>query len=240
MSNTRPENQTAEETVDGAQSEQPDDDEPQEFEFRLFSTPTNTTSEPIHAQKIILDDDDSGKGNGGFVIPRRNSDYYFTTSAQGEAKWGFEHAAVNGEDVLKAQKQRAWGLEVPWRVTVIKVPGRLKQKKTLGTRSAVTELNDGEVKRRKPGKKHRIIIRKRTKQMAEAEEKKRAEAALKDETEREKRTRRNREKKLKKRQKEKDEKAARKAGGLAEEPEGQMPASKADGVSNAGTDDDGE
>jgi hypothetical protein len=242
-SNAIQEKKAARTILNEAQSELsdgPNDDDPQEFEFRLFSTPANTNSEQIHAQKIILDNDDSGKGNGGFVIPRRNPDYYFTTKAQGEAKWRFEHAAVNGDDILKAQKQRAWGLEVPWRVTVIKLPSGIKRKNTLDTGSATAELIDGEIKKRKLGKKQRIIIRKRTRQIAEAEEKRKQELALKDETEREKRTRRNREKKLRKRQKEKDEKAARRAGGVAEGQEDIQPDTKAGEKSDVGTDDEGE
>jgi hypothetical protein len=175
----------------------------------------NTKAREGKTQTIILDLEDIGIGQAGFVIPKRNPNYYLSSKAQGEAKRRFEYAAVSGEEILGARKRRAWGLEVPWRVTVIKVPGKIKRDKDAIQAPKATEIDILDSKKGKPGKKQRIILRKRARRIAEEEEKRQRELELKNETEREKRTRRNREQKLKKRAKEKAEKA-KKAAGSAE------------------------
>ncbi|TVY27096.1 hypothetical protein LHYA1_G003138 [Lachnellula hyalina] len=178
---------------------QPDaeaEDEPAEFEFRLFSSGKNDEAKP---QKIVLEDEEEELGEGRFV---RNRDlaYYFAEKAVGEQKWKFESAALSGEEILDLAKQRAWGLEVPWRVTVLKTSVKSK---TAG--GAVDKMVMAG--RKRPGKKSRIILRQKKKKRDEIEENERRDKELKDETEREKRTRRNREKKVKKKMKEKAKKA---------------------------------
>jgi hypothetical protein len=149
-------------------------------------------------------------GDGGFVVPKRNPKYYFAERAVGEQKWRFEAAALTGEEVLELSKRRAWGLEVPWRVTVLKTAGKSKGVAPTTPQEDQVAVDVGdEAKRKRPGKKRRVILRQRKKKKDELEEKKKREKELKDETEREKRTRRNREKKVKKKMKEK----AKKAGG---------------------------
>ena len=138
----------------------------------------------------------------------RNRDlaYYFAEKAVGEQKWKFESAALSGEEILDLAKQRALGLEVPWRVTVLKTS--VKSKTAGGVVDKMVAAGVGnEMKRKRPGKKSRIILRQKKKKRNEIEEKERRDKELKDETEREKRTRRNREKKVKKKMKEKAKKA---------------------------------
>jgi hypothetical protein len=172
----------------------------------LFSTGENDKAEP---QKIVLEVEEEELGEGGFVVRNRNPKYYFAEKAVGEQKWRFESAALSGEEVLDLSKRRAWGLEVPWRVRVLKSIEKLKgagNGAALGDKVVAVEVGD-ETKRKRPGKKRRIIMRQRGGKREEIEERKRREKELKDETEREKRTRRNREKKVKKKMKEKAKKA---------------------------------
>jgi len=147
-------------------------------------------------------------GDGGFVVPKRNPKYYFAEKAVGERKWRFEAAALTGEQVRELSKQRAWGLEVPWRVTVLKTAGKSKGvAPTIPAEGQVVVDSGDETKRKRPGKKRRVILRQRKKKKEELEAKKKREKELKDETEKEKRTRRNREKKVKRKMKEKAKKA---------------------------------
>ena len=137
----------------------------------------------------------------------RHREYYFAEKALGGKQFGFEIMALSGEEVLSLARKRAWGLEVPWRVRVLKVVG----KKGTGEAVEVVGIDDGkgDLKRKKPGKKRRIILRERKKSREKLQQQKKVEKEEKEEAEREKRTRRNREKKVKRKMKEK----AKKAGG---------------------------
>ncbi|TVY91726.1 hypothetical protein LAWI1_G007189 [Lachnellula willkommii] len=184
---------------------QPDtgaEDEPAEFEFRLFSSGKNDKAQP---QRIVLEVEEEELGDGAFVR-NRDSTYYFAEKAVGEQKWQFESAALSGEEILDLAKRRAWGLEVPWRVRVLKTSVKLKTAGGDADKTVAPEVG-AEIKRKRPGKKSRIILRQRKKKRDEIAEKNRRDKELKDETEREKRTRRNREKKVKKKMKEKAKKA---------------------------------
>lgn len=126
---------------------------------------------------------------------------------EGEARRRIEAAARSGEEVLRLSAGRAWGLEVPWRVKVLRVVG---QKAVAGGDIRVETVDadvDGVGKRTKPGKKRRILLRERKKKVDAVAEQRRRETESKEMTEREKKSRRNREKKLKRRAKEKAKKA---------------------------------
>jgi hypothetical protein len=135
--------------------------------------------------------------------------------AVGDRKIRIEQAAVSGEEILKQAKKRAWGLEVPWRVKVIKVVGKQKSGVHDGVTvgkpngAGLTEEEAGQIRKKRPSKKRRILLRGRKRAKDEMTEKRRVEKESKEEAEREKRTRRNREKKVKRKLKEK----AKKAGG---------------------------
>ena len=96
-------------------------------------------------------------------------------------------------DLILAQK----GMELPWRVTVIKAtePGKM-----VGLEHQSQAQTD---RRKRNGKKKRIVLRQRLEARAAQEVVARQSQAEKEAAEREKRTRRNREKKVKKRQKDK-------------------------------------
>ncbi|KAH6684642.1 hypothetical protein B0J14DRAFT_646541 [Halenospora varia] len=179
-----------------------------EFEFRLFSTSATTLHKNPASQKIILEEEDSDLGEGGFIKPCREPTYYFASKAEGDEKWKFDNVALTGEQVKGLSKRRAWGLEVPWRVRVLKVVGaKLKLQADGAITGKVETIVEGEdEKRKRPGKKRRIILRERKKRRELLAEQKRKEQELKEETEKEKRTRRNREKKVKRKLKEKAKK----------------------------------
>ncbi|KAK0614109.1 hypothetical protein B0T14DRAFT_570083 [Immersiella caudata] len=185
---------------DGGDEQPPEE----EFEFRLFST-----SGP--SQKIVLSTE--GKHEGP-ALSQRPTSFYVRGELTPEELERFKSAAVNGADVIAEARKRAWGLEVPWRVTEIVVSTGRKQHRTSAQAATAsgTKATEGEPgKRKRPGKKQRIKLRKEEKSKKEDEKKK----MTKEEHLKEKKKRLNREKKIKRRQKEKEKKAAMKGGSEA-------------------------
>lgn len=174
------------------------------FEFRLFGDQIGNSGE---AQKIVLNDEhEESSGAGGF-LRLRDPRVFFVERAVGDRKARFEAVAVSGEEVKQNSGKRAWGLEVPWRVRVL----RVTEKGTIqpSTFDANEDEADGEdIKKRRPGKKRRVILRCRKKLRDEMAKKRQLDLESKQEAEKEKRTRKNREKKVKKRLKEKAKKSA--------------------------------
>lgn len=208
-----------------------DDDAEQVFEFRLFSGGKGEDKVKAEPQKITLEDEEGEGGEGGFVRSR-DPRVWIVGRAVGERKVQFETAAISGDEILRRRADRDWGLEIPWRVRVVKIREKLKPGQK--GEKAVKELEEvvEEGKRKKPGKKRRIVLRQRKKKIEEDKERRRKEKELKEETEKEKRTRRNREKKVKRRLKEK----AKKAGGGRNGEEGDVAIGGQD-VSLVGEDD---
>lgn len=200
----------------GSDEELPDaaadggDQDERAFEFRLFST---TGSAP----KVVVDDQDEGDGA---VLWSRPKSFYFKEGFTPEELQRFREVAVDYGDIVRGAQQRAWGLEVPWRVTKITVTSGKGTTPAL-QKSSKMENGDGEPgKRKRPGKKRRIAFREKEKERKQKEQERKAkeeEAAkqrlTKEEHLREKKKRLNREKKLKRRQKEKEKKLAGKSGG---------------------------
>ncbi|KAK0101184.1 hypothetical protein ONS95_012835 [Cadophora gregata] len=201
----------------------PPQDQDQEYDFILFQPPSNQ-SQSSHSHKIILSTSDEPTGTGRILRPRPR-EFYIVPKATGEKKTQFNSAAVTGLDILADKGKRHWGLEVGWRVRVLRRDGVLLPPSSLSLNKPHTTLKstiskpfnlpdptipeNPHTKRTKPNKKRRIILREKKRKRELAEEARRKEREGKEEAEREKRTRRNREKKVKKRLKEK----ARKAGG---------------------------
>lgn len=176
----------------------------EEFEFRLFG---DQVGKLVEAQKIILNDEHEGSSGDGGFLRLRDPRVFFMERAVGERKARFEAVAVSGEEVKQNSGKRAWGLEVPWRVRVL----RVREERSLKPIAIVTnedEADGQESKKRRPGKKRRIILRYRKKVRDEAAKKRQMILESKQEAEKEKRTKKNREKKVKKRLKEKAKKAA--------------------------------
>jgi len=177
------------------------------FEFRLFGH--GTYEGVVEATKIVLktagsEDGVDGRSDGGF-LSLRDPRTFVVGKATGEQLSRFEAAAISGEQVQWNAGKRARGLEVPWRVTVL----RVKERRRKSAGDEVTDIRNASMdglegrSRKRPGKKRRIIMRSRMKASGELAEKMKMAAALREEAEREKRTRRNREKKIKRRIKEK-------------------------------------
>lgn len=180
-------------------------EEPDElaFEFRLFrdEAPTHT---------VIIDQNDDkpeARGDGGFIVPKRPNSYYLAGEPDPGSMEKFRFAAVTPDYLFADAKRRRWGLEKPWRVTHITITA-----KPLGKSSSTSTTDDDvlmtDAKRKRPGKKRRIILRTREKAKKEKEEAARKHLESKEEHLKAKKQRLNREKKLKRRAKEKAKKTA--------------------------------
>ncbi|KAF9771474.1 hypothetical protein IL306_010890 [Fusarium sp. DS 682] len=175
-------------------TEAAEDDQEEEFVFRLFS-------KAPPSQKVVLEEDTGPTGDGTFVSGRPLT-YYMVTNISTERKHEYAVAAVDGDQVLARSHDRAWGLEVPWKVTKLAVTRKAKLDGK--TEDELAKRN------RRPGKKQRISLRKRIKEKEEkiaVEAKKMAE---KEEHIKDKKKRMNRLKKLRKRAKAREQKQASK------------------------------
>lgn len=206
-----------------------EDADEEEFEFRLFRDDAPGESHKV----VIQQNDDVAQGEGAFVVPRRPDAYYVAGAPDAAALQRFRHAAVEPDHILAdAERRRCWGLERPWRVVRVGVSGKVLRGLMDGSSPSTKEEDDAETKKkRRPGKKRRIVLRTRAKA-----EKEKAEAARKflegkEEHLKAKKQRLNREKKLKRRAKDKEKKAA--AGGVAASDAGDV--SMADHTSNDGS-----
>ncbi len=195
-----------------AQGEQPQEEQPEaepEFEFRLFSNGP--------AQKVVLEkqDDEYAIQQGGEIQPaKRPLEFYIRGELSEEELQKLRFAAVSARDIVAVAGKRAWGLEVPWRVTRISVTTKPPSEGDERTGKAKTKAG-----RARPGKKMRI--RMRVKSRTEKEKLVAVEKLKmsKEEHLKEKKKRLNREKKLKRRQKEKEKKMAAQANGETGGPE---------------------
>ena len=180
-----------------------------ELEFRLFAAPVSAVSQnQVPIQKVRLRSPSVEDQATSFVIPSRESCYYFTGDIKGARQAELNATAVEGEDILQ-RAQFSWpGCALPWRVTTISPAGS-----TL--RVSVSDINSTlglHVRRARPGKRRRVALRKQAQKLKEKKEQ--AERVLQEkiEAEKEKRTRRNREKKVKKKARERAKKAGLDAG----------------------------
>ncbi|KAJ6093583.1 hypothetical protein N7486_008872 [Penicillium sp. IBT 16267x] len=247
----------AEDTPEHAGGEEDDE---QEFEFRLFSAPANpkataqtsgeeageTNKKAKHTPgekqinsgtqklRIRLQSPTPGSGDpseGRFVKASRGWQYYFSTpslwgssiesgeqDSQLEKREQFQDMAVTGEHIVTWAKSQPWpGCHLPWRLIHLK---RHQTKLPRKDKDVPVYVIEGEPpskspkSRKKPGKKRRLLLRKRT-----------VAAQVAKDMEAEKRTRKNRERKIKRRQKAREQKAAT---GTA----GDTPMTDADGASS--------
>lgn len=199
---------------DGDEAAETDDEEsPEAFEFRLFGS-----SKP--ATTVVLEKDRPFKPGEGNIVSRRPISFYFSRPSQRERE-EYASVLVTWEQVMENSRQRTWGLERPWKtIASITVPNG-KSKSSQGESDTVA-AGDGDVKktrRKRLGKKTRIVRRKRDKAVAakkEADEKAKLE---KEEHIKAKKKRLNHVKKVRARAKAKQKKAAERAA-AGEEPIG--------------------
>lgn len=166
------------------------EDHEEEFAFRLFSKAPPT-------QKIVLEEDTGPTGIGAFVAGRPLS-YYVVTNVPARQKQEYAMVAMSGDQVLGKSHDRAWGLELPWKVTNTTVT----RKASPGDKTE-DKVTEG---RRRPGKKQRISLRKRAKEKEEKEAADAKKMAEKEEHIKDKKKRMNRLKKLRKKAKAKEQK----------------------------------
>ncbi|ETS79617.1 hypothetical protein PFICI_09470 [Pestalotiopsis fici W106-1] len=209
------------------------EEEPDElaFEFRLFRDEA-----PSHTVVIQQNEDKPGAlGAGGFVMPRRPDAYYIAEAPDAATLEKLRYSAVSSDHLLADAGRRRWGLERPWRVLRISVSGKPL---TDGSSSAVTATADDAdaKKKRRPGKKRRIVLRTRAKAEKEKAEAARKFLESKEEHLKAKKQRLNREKKLKRRAKDKEKKAAAGATGDSGSVAGQgADVEMADDISDGGS-----
>ncbi|CAJ2508091.1 Uu.00g092770.m01.CDS01 [Anthostomella pinea] len=173
--------------------DQPDEES---FAFRLFRD-----EGPSHT--VVLLRDRAPEGEGGFVVPRRPQSYYLAEKPSLELAERFRSAAVSVDHLLKDAKRRRWGLEKPWKVMTISI-GTSKGARPGSSTSQSS--NDSAGKRKRPGKKRRIILRVREKTKKEQEQAAKQQLVEKEQHLTDKKKRLNRLKKLRRRAKEKEKK----------------------------------
>ncbi|OAA66102.1 hypothetical protein ISF_03940 [Cordyceps fumosorosea ARSEF 2679] len=183
-----------------------DPDKEQGYEFNLFSTagPGGSTK----TAKVILEDPAAPLGDGAFVRPRPLS-FFTTKTVSAKEKEQYSYAAVTGAEIVRWSTQPSWGMAMPWKVISIKAT---RTKKVGDDSTEVLMENADQVdKRKRPGKKQRVLQRQRKRSRAQVMEEATKKQVEKEEHLKDKKKRLNRIKKLRKRAKDKEKKLA--AGG---------------------------
>ncbi|KAI0840084.1 hypothetical protein F5Y06DRAFT_263594 [Hypoxylon sp. FL0890] len=169
------------------------------FVFRLFRD-----EEP--SRKVVLEPQGAGmeKDGGAFVVPKRPISYYLAGEPSPEAAEEYRMAAVSADYLFQDAKKRRWGLEKPWKVTTITIT---TNKKMAAPGSSVSTANEtGRPKKKRPGKKRRIILRVREKVKKEREAAAKQQLIEKEQHLQEKKKRLNKVKKLRRRAKAREKK----------------------------------
>ncbi|KAI2633906.1 hypothetical protein GGS21DRAFT_118700 [Xylaria nigripes] len=190
----------------GAAQQEAEHQEEETFAFRLFRDQA-----PTHTVVLTQDDDPAALGEGGFVVPSRPRSYYIASAPSPTQMSEYRGVTVSAEYILADAKKRRWGLEKPWRVIHITADSNMVPKPTSGSAQDGSSAGS-EKKRKRPGKKHRILLRVRAKAAQEHEEVTKKIAMEKEQHIQEKKKRLNRERKLKRRQKEREKKAQARTG----------------------------
>ncbi|TQW11063.1 hypothetical protein IF2G_02005 [Cordyceps javanica] len=184
-----------------------DTDEEKGYEFNLFSTAGPGGS--AGPAKVVLEDESKSLGDGAFVRPRPLSYYTSKGAVSMKEKEQYGYAAVTADTIVQWSRQPSWGMAMPWKVVSISATRKAKP----GDKPAqiLVQNTDEIVKRKRPGKKQRILLRQRKKTKAQAAEEAAKKNTEKEEHLKDKKKRLNRIKKLRKRAKDKEKKLA--AGG---------------------------
>ncbi|KAM3510642.1 hypothetical protein MY11210_005727 [Beauveria gryllotalpidicola] len=189
-----------EQTMNAAQVEDDKCDAEQGYEFNLFSTagPGGAT----RPAKVILEDENELLGDGAFV-QRRPYSYYVAKASSAKEKEQYRYAAVTADTIVQWSTRPSWGMAMPWRV----ISTSATRKARPGDKSDTEQA----AKRKRPGKKQRILLRQRTEKEAQAAGEAAKKQTEKAENVKSKKKRLNRVKKLRKRAKDKEKKVAARA-----------------------------
>ena len=196
QSRQKPDKSNESDEPDGATADPAED---LAFSFRLFRDEA-----PSH--KVILERDEASEqsGGGSFVVAKRPLSYYVAEGPTPNAMTEFRTAAVTADYLFQDAQKRRWGLEKPWKVTSITVTNSVgRQLEGHAKDATIARLAD---RKRRPGKKRRVMLRTREKAKKEQEEASKLKLVEKEQHVKEKKKRLNREKKLKRRAKEREKK----------------------------------
>ncbi|KAM3433721.1 hypothetical protein MY4824_005847 [Beauveria thailandica] len=192
-----------EQTMNAAQVDDDKRAAEQGYEFNLFSTDgASGTTKPA---RVILEDENELLGDGAF-LRRRPCSYYVAKAPSAKEKEQYRYAAVTADTILQWSTRPSWGMAMPWRVITTSATRKARPGDKSDTEQAA--------KRKRPGKKQRILLRQRTKKEAQAADEAAKRQTEKAENLKDKKKRLNRIKKLRKRAKDKEKKMA--AGGEAD------------------------
>ena len=171
------------------------------FSFRLFRDEA-----PSH--KVVLERDEAPgqAGEGGFVVADRPTSYYIAEAPPPHVMAKFRSVAVTADHLFQNAKKRRWGLEKPWKVTSITVTDGTRRRLEGHVEDTATRVSTD--RRKRLGKKRRIMVRTREKAKKEQEEAEKVKLVEKEQHLKDKKKRLNREKKLKRRAKEREKKLA--------------------------------
>ncbi|KAI1375143.1 hypothetical protein F4677DRAFT_423270 [Hypoxylon crocopeplum] len=172
------------------------------FTFRLFRN-----EEP--SRKVVLEPQNASAekdGGCGFIVARRPISYYLAEEPPLRVTKEFKMAAISADYLFQDAKRRRWGLEKPWKVTTISIITKTGKDVSHSSSGHDAATQVGNQKRKRPGKKRRIILRVREKAKKKQEEVAKHGLVEKEEHLKEKKKRLNRQKKLKRRAKEREKK----------------------------------
>ena len=188
---------------DIARQDEPDN---QVYDFRLFSAAAKDghTKSSLAPQKIILEAEHDHvsllgetiiHGDGGFLREGKDPRIWTRPRASGQRLAQIQFSTISGENVLQESKRRNWGLEVPWRVKIVKQ--KFVSGNGLGDISTSIAAVEECKKRKKPGKKRRMVLRMRVKKLEEERSRQEEETKQREEADKQRRMQKNREKKIK-------------------------------------------
>lgn len=166
-------------------------------------------------------DEDILASSDGTVVTKRPLSFYVRGKLGDEERRRLQYSAVSGAEVLRRSRERAWGLELPWRLVKLSVVPQAQARSLVVASSKPSSAKpsghetDAKSKRRRPGKKKRIALRIKEKARKEKEAAEAQKKLTKEEHLKEKKKRLNRERKLKRRQKEREKKMSCGGGGIA-------------------------
>ncbi|KIW29563.1 uncharacterized protein PV07_05371 [Cladophialophora immunda] len=204
-----------------------EEDEDQEFQFRLFTSNPKSAVQPSKPDAPFADPkirlsrtpepaelaDSLSLEKAHFLRPNRPDSYYFTSAVPEETiaslRSQYADVALSTADVVSRAKSTKWpGSALPWRLIHVQLLGnghrlkKLAQAAMSTTNTRDTSSQQLKPNSKRPSKKRRILLRRRLALRQELA----AQVRATEETEREKRTRRNREKKVKRKEREKKKK----------------------------------
>ncbi|KAI2621733.1 hypothetical protein GGR54DRAFT_599552 [Hypoxylon sp. NC1633] len=183
------------------------------FTFRLFRGEESS-------RKVVLEPQSAGVENNSkcaFVVSRRPNSYYFAGEPSPRVANEFKAAAVTADYLLQDAQKRRWGLEKPWKVTRISIITDERKGALDSSLTRETTNGTGKQRKKRPGKKRRIILRTREKAKKEQEDANKRQLVEKEEHLKEKKKRLNRQKKLRQRAKEKEKKQNTKDDAFSEQ-----------------------